>query len=126
MLIHLVSRFDDFRVCFVCSLTDDQVDEFVNHAYVRLFCVALQETSQSLLATRGANDRVAGGVSWRIEVASQSRQAGGVLEVGQLNLSGPLSGGLIGLAETYGTVTGNGDRLRILRNCNLGFKMISI
>ena len=87
-LVHFVGGLHHLRVRFIGALAHDQVDELFHHADVGLFGVALHERAQALGAARGADVGVAGRVGRLIEVGAEAVQPGGVLKIGELNLSG--------------------------------------
>ena len=50
LLVHLVGGLYDLRVGFVCPLRHDEVNKLLHDTYVRLFCIALQQRTESVLA----------------------------------------------------------------------------
>src|SRR5262245_38559975 len=125
-LIHLVGGPHNARVGLIGALASDEIDELVDHAYVRLFGVALQQRAQAFLAARIADRRVSRSGGWGEKIAPDTVQAGRVYETGELDLSAVLRRCLAGQGIAYGAVGRDREILGSGWNRDLRFERLAV
>ena len=86
------------------------------------FCQRLLQRPQSLLAARVSNRGIAARVGGQEQPATDAVQPARIGEIGELDLSGNLSGRLPGLREANRAIGSDGDRLRLGRDRDLDFR----
>src|SRR2546423_1737502 len=81
LLIHFISRLDHLGIGLISALADDEIDEFIDDADVRLLDVPLEQRTDAFLSARIADYRLARGVRWQIQVSADAGKTSRVREI---------------------------------------------